>query len=48
MTNQTEKLGTAPVGKLFLTMSLPIIMAMLVNGLYNIVDAIFIARGVGS
>ncbi|MFC3700777.1 MATE family efflux transporter [Reinekea marina] len=48
MTNQTDKLGTAPIGKLFFTMSLPIIMAMLVNGLYSIVDAIFIARGVGS
>ncbi|MFQ3230075.1 MATE family efflux transporter [Reinekea sp.] len=48
MTTQTDRLGTAPIGKLFITMSLPIIMGMLVNGLYNIVDAIFVTRGVGS
>lgn len=48
MTQQTERLGTAPIGKLFVTMSLPMIMGMLVNGLYNIVDAIFVTRGVGS
>jgi putative MATE family efflux protein len=48
MTTQTDRLGTAPIGKLFLTMSLPIILGMLVNGLYNIVDAIFVTRGVGS
>jgi putative MATE family efflux protein len=48
MTAQTDRLGTAPIGKLFATMSLPIIMGMLVNGLYNIVDAIFVTRGVGS
>lgn len=48
MTQQTERLGTAPIGKLFLTLSLPMIFGMLINGLYNIVDAIFVTRGVGS
>lgn len=48
MTQQTEKLGTAPMGKLFLSLSLPMIFGMLINGLYNIVDAIFVTRGVGS
>lgn len=47
MTQQTERLGTAPIGKLFVSMALPMIFAMLVNGLYNIVDAIFVTRGVG-
>ena len=48
MTTQTDRLGTAPIGKLFLTMSLPMIFGMLINGLYNIVDAIYVTRGVGS
>jgi len=48
MTTQTDRLGTAPIGKLFFMMSVPMIMGMLVNGLYNIVDAIFVTRGVGS
>jgi putative MATE family efflux protein len=36
------------MGKLFLSMALPMILGMLINGLYNIVDAIFVTRGVGS
>ncbi len=41
-------LGEAPIGKLLLSLSLPATFAMLVNGLYNLVDTIFIGRGVGT
>lgn len=44
---RTDVLGTAPVGKLFRRMSLPIVVSMLVNGAYNLVDAAFVTRGVG-
>lgn len=40
-------LGTAPVGKLLLKFAIPSIIAMLVTGLYNIVDQIFIGNYVG-
>ncbi len=39
-----NKMGTAPVLKLVLTMSLPAMFSMLVQALYNIVDQIFIAN----
>ena len=38
----------APVTPLFFKMAMPIILGLLVNGLYNFVDAIFIARAVGT
>lgn len=40
----SSPLGTAPVGKLMLKMSLPTVVAQLVNLLYNIVDRIFIGH----
>ena len=39
-----EKLGTMPVGKLLAVMSLPMMISMLVQALYNAVDAMFVAR----
>lgn len=45
MQNQTvqeNKMGVMPIGKLVLTMSLPIVASMLVQALYNIVDSIFV------
>ncbi|MDC7223245.1 MAG: MATE family efflux transporter [Spirochaetales bacterium] len=42
------ELGEAPLGKLLLKLSLPATVAMVVNGLYNMVDTIFIGRGVGT
>ena len=39
-----NKLGTMPISKLIINMSLPIIISMLVQALYNIVDQIFIAN----
>ena len=41
---QENKMGTQPVGKLMLSMSLPIMISMLVQALYNIVDSIFVAK----
>lgn len=40
-------LGYAPVGKLLLKFAVPAVISMLVNACYNIVDQIFIGRGVG-
>lgn len=39
-----NKMGTKPVGRLLLTMSLPAMFSMLVMALYNIVDSLFVAR----
>ncbi len=39
-----NKMGTKPVGSLLLTMSLPIMVSMLVQALYNVVDSIFVAK----
>jgi putative MATE family efflux protein len=41
-----DRLGTEPVGRLLLRFSLPAITGMLVNALYNVVDRIFVGRGV--
>lgn len=40
-------LGTEKIKKLIIKFSIPCIISMLVNSLYNIVDQIFIGRGVG-
>ena len=49
MNNNQQILGTEPIGKLLLRYSLPAIIGMMVNGLYNVVDRIFIGNmpGVG-
>ena len=39
-----NKLGTMPISKLIINMSLPIIISMLVQALYNIVDSVFVSR----
>lgn len=39
-----NKMGVMPVGKLLFTMSLPIMISMLVQALYNVVDSMFVAR----
>ena len=41
---QENKMGVIPVNKLLLTMSLPMMISMLVQALYNIVDSIFVAQ----
>ena len=40
---EENKMGVMPVNKLIITMSLPIMISMLVQALYNIVDSIFVA-----
>ena len=39
-----NKMGTMPTNKLLITMSLPMVISMLVQALYNIVDSIFVAQ----
>ena len=39
----TNKMGTMPVGKLLFTMSLPLVISMLVQAFYNIVDTYFVS-----
>lgn len=41
---EENKMGVMPVGKLIISMSLPIMISMLVQALYNVVDSIFVAR----
>lgn len=40
-------LATQPVGKLIAKFALPCVISLVVNGLYNIVDQIFIGNAVG-
>lgn len=39
-----NKMGTMPVNKLLVTMSLPMVISMILQALYNIVDSIFVSR----
>ena len=39
-----NKMGTMPVVRLILNMSLPMVFSMLIQALYNIVDSIFVAQ----
>ena len=41
---QENKMGVMPVNKLLLNMSLPMMVSMLVQAFYNIVDSIFVAK----
>lgn len=41
---QENKMGVMPVNKLLLNMSVPMMVSMLVQALYNIIDSIFVAR----
>ena len=47
MDKKANILGTEKIGKLMMKFSIPCIISMLVNSLYNIVDQIFIGAGVG-
>lgn len=42
--SKENKMGTMPVNKLLITMSLPMIISMLVQALYNVVDSAFVAQ----
>ena len=42
--NRENKMGVMPVGRLLISMSLPMMASMLVMALYNIVDSMFVSR----
>ena len=48
MQNDKNFLGTAPIGKLLLKLSIPTVIAQLINMLYNVVDRIYIGHIPGS
>ncbi len=41
---EENKMGTMPVNKLLISMSLPMIISMLVQAMYNVVDSVFVAQ----
>ncbi len=48
MKQQSSRLGTEKIPALLVKLSLPAFIGMFVTALYNILDAIFMARGVGT
>jgi putative MATE family efflux protein len=46
MVSATDRLGTDKIGKLLFDFSVPAVIGMLVNTVYNIVDRIYIGQGV--
>ena len=43
-TLKENKMGVMPVGRLLMNMALPMIISMLVQALYNVVDSIYVSR----
>ena len=41
---QENKMGVMPIGKLMVNMALPMIISMLVQALYNVVDSIYVSQ----
>lgn len=41
---EENKMGVMPVGKLLMSMSIPMMLSMLVQALYNVVDSYFVAQ----
>jgi len=48
MKQLTTKLGEQRISKLLINLSVPATIGMMVNALYNLVDTIFVGRGVGA
>ena len=42
--SMTNKMGTMPVGKLLMSMALPMMLSFFIQALYNIVDSMFVAQ----
>ena len=42
--SQENKMGVMPIGKLLVNMALPMIISMLVQALYNVVDSIYVSQ----
>ena len=45
--HRADRLGTEPLGRLIVRFSIPVIAQLVVNALYNLVDRVFVGRGVG-
>lgn len=43
MVQQENKMGVMPINRLLITMAIPMMISMLVQALYNIVDSIFVS-----
>jgi len=43
-TLQENKMGVMPVGKLLVNMALPMILSMLVQALYNVIDSVYVSQ----
>ena len=41
---QENKLGTMPIGRLLMVMSIPMMISFFIQALYNVVDSIFVAQ----
>ena len=41
---QENKMGTMPIGKLLFSMALPLVLSMLVQAFYNVVDSFYVSR----
>ncbi|MBQ3010875.1 MAG: MATE family efflux transporter, partial [Oscillospiraceae bacterium] len=39
-----NRMGTMPIGRLLLSMAVPMMLSMMVQALYNVVDSIFVAQ----
>ncbi|MFW5877671.1 MAG: MATE family efflux transporter, partial [bacterium] len=48
MPKKHEELGTANINRLLIQLSMPSMLALFANALYNIIDTIFVGRGVGA
>jgi len=48
MKEQSSRLGKEPIPQILVKLALPAMVGMLVMALYNVVDAIYVARGVGT
>jgi putative MATE family efflux protein len=46
--HRADRLGTDPLGPLILRFSLPVVAMLVVSALYNLVDRLFVGRGVGA
>jgi putative MATE family efflux protein len=44
---QVDRLGTASITRLMVEFAIPSIIGLVVNGLYNIIDSVFMGHGVG-
>lgn len=42
--DKTEKMGSVPIGRLMLSMSVPMVISMILQAVYNIVDSAFVSN----